>query len=467
MTSSSSRLQYYHRLSKGSIHYGPATINITSETQQTTSIEVYEFCHEQNSSSNEFSMTNEVSISGVVKAFDIGASHSNTFSKVSTKATQEGKDIKTYQEEFTSRKVEISRELKDDQFLVHYVLINLCCFTINGGTEKHYARIPCSDTIVEALDKDEMERISKGTIHLEKDSFQVVASRYPSIKLDDIPVLARKLTPFNIEVNLSSAVILWILNHMSNGSCIYDSISFLVISCATTDSFLFFNPICYWPPAHQVALGTRKTSSHEESYSDRGTGSREDLSVWKSRLFDNEYRILYIATTSRHYSGEVLVVTQGMYHGKPALAAPKHFECQWTDRSTGGNRDGSLWKAIPPSSDYVALSDVAIHRSNDGLSPGVTMAANHIDSKFMCVLKSLCSVTELGGNPIWTDAGSGGRFDGATWSIRGSLGMRVSRGRNDRPSQQQYKLNWLVIRWSVDPLILWFASFWPAKMLRF
>lgn len=189
---------------------------------------------------------------------------------------------------------------------------------------------------------------------------------------------------------------------------------------------------------HQ-ALGTRKTSSHEESYSDRGTGARRDLSVFRPRLFDNEYRLVYMATNSRHYSEQVLVVTQGKYNGKPALAAPKHFECKWTDRSTGGDRDGSLWKAIPPSSDYVALSDVAVHRSNSGLSPGVLKSAHEIDPKFMCVLKSLCNVTELGG-VIWTDAGSGGTYDGATWSIRGSVGMRVSRGGNDRPSQQQYKL---------------------------
>lgn len=388
MASSSNMLQYYHRLSKGNIHAGPATITVTSETQKTISIEIFEYCHRENSSSEEFSMGNEVSIGGAFNAFDISNSYSNTFSSVSTKATQEGREIKTYQEEFTSDKTEITRELKDGEFLVHYVLIDLFCFTVNGGTKKHYVRVPRSDTIVEALDKDALDLISKGTIHLEKESFSVLSSRYPSINLDDIPVLARELTPLNIE----------------------------------------------------VGLGTRKTRSHEESYSDRGTGSRQDLSVWKPRLFDNEFRILYIATRSRHYSEEVVVVTQGTYQGKPALAAPKHFECKWTDEKTRGDRDGSLWKAIPPSKNYVALSDVAVHRSNNNLYPGVTKTAHEIDSKFMCVLKSLCDVTELGDNPIWTDAGSGGKYDGATWPIKNSPGMRVSRGGNDRPSHQQYKL---------------------------
>ena len=124
----------------------------------------------------------------------------------------------------------------------------------------------------------------------------------------------------------------------------------------------------------------------------------------------------------------------------PSLAPPKHFECVWTDRRTGGDKDGSFWRAIPPSKDYVALSDVAVHRSNSGLKPGVTKASHDIDADFMCVLKSLCTFTELQNNPIWTDAGSRGTYDGAVWGIQGLPGIRVSRGKNDRPLSQQYKL---------------------------
>ena len=107
---------------------------------------------------------------------------------------------------------------------------------------------------------------------------------------------------------------------------------------------------------------------------------------------------------------------------------------------TGGDKDGSFWKAIPPSSDYVALSDVAVYRSNSGNKPGVTRALDEIDSDSMCVLKSLFTVTELHSNPIWTDAGSGGTYDGAIWGIQGLPEIRVSRGKIDRPSSQQYKL---------------------------
>jgi len=184
---------------------------------------------------------------------------------------------------------------------------------------------------------------------------------------------------------------------------------------------------------------TEAYSRREESYSDAGTGSDDDLHVWRPLLneWDNEYRVVYTATNSRHFSGRLYVVKSGMHNGKPTLAAPKHFECKWTDKSTGGDTDGSFWKAIPPTG-YVALSDVAVHMSNYGLKPGVTKPAHEIDSKFMCVLKRICHRHELG-SIMWTDAGSGGTYDGAIWRIRGgSAGMRVSEGKNDRPSEDQY-----------------------------
>lgn len=105
---------------------------------------------------------------------------------------------------------------------------------------------------------------------------------------------------------------------------------------------------------------------------------------------------------------------------------------------TGGKKDGQLWRAVPPDG-YRALSDVAIHRSNSGIEPGTIKLPNDIDNRFMCVHESLCDVTEID-HCNWSDAGSGGRYDGATWLIRESAGMRVSRGSGDRPHNQQYHL---------------------------
>lgn len=55
------------------------------------------------------------------------------------------------------------------------------------------------------------------------------------------------------------------------------------------------------------------------------------------------------------------------------------------------------------------------------------------------MINSMAEETELG-NLIWTDAGSGGTYDGAVWDIKDWFGMRVGRGSGDRPSFLNYKL---------------------------
>ena len=90
-------LQYFHRLSKGTIMHGPLNYEVTTELQKTTSVEIYDYCHEQNSSSSEFSMSSEISVNGILEAFDIGATMSTSFAEISTKATEQGKDIKSFE----------------------------------------------------------------------------------------------------------------------------------------------------------------------------------------------------------------------------------------------------------------------------------------------------------------------------------------------------------------------------------
>ena len=47
------------------------------------------------------------------------------------------------------------------------------------------------------------------------------------------------------------------------------------------------------------SLQARFADNYDESYSDRGTGSKQDLSVWKPRLLEGEFRIVYSASNSR------------------------------------------------------------------------------------------------------------------------------------------------------------------------
>ena len=193
-----------------------------------------------------------------------------------------------------------------------------------------------------------------------------------------------------------------------------------------------------------ASLTYRATASFAESYSDRGTGAKQDLSVWQPRLLDGEYRVMYVATNKRDANGlstaAVVVKEKESSNGK-ALAKPIHFEVVWTDKSTRGHTDGQIYKAVAPP-DYVALSDVAISVKNEGKKPGDTFPPDVIDSYFRCVHKSLVVSMELG-SLRWTDAGSGGKYDGALWDISESAGFKAGRGKNDRPPNQQWRLDYI------------------------
>jgi hypothetical protein len=184
-------------------------------------------------------------------------------------------------------------------------------------------------------------------------------------------------------------------------------------------------------------LSIRETDSLETPYTDKGTGSRKDLSVWCPRLLGNEYRVVYAATNGSK-PAKLFVVKEGDDSNGSALAKPDSFVCKWTDKGTGGKKDGSLWQAVPPPG-YVALSDVAVHIPNKGISPGFRAQPSAIDPDFRCVHASLVKDAELG-DCTWTDAGSWGTFDGACWAIKSSPGMRVSSGGSQRPPNQQYQL---------------------------
>eukprot|EP00979_Chaetoceros_neogracilis_P011890 scaffold3033_cov250-Chaetoceros_neogracile.AAC.3 len=187
------------------------------------------------------------------------------------------------------------------------------------------------------------------------------------------------------------------------------------------------------------SLTYRLTDSFDEAYSDRGTGSNQDLSVWRPNLYNDEYRIIYVAT-NYHYPGiPTIVVKEKEDSDRKALAKPVHFEVVWTDQNTGGSRDGQIYKAVAPRG-YVALSDVATHRDNSSMKPGEVFRANEIDPKFRCVHKSLVELAERD-KLVWTDKGSGGRYDGAVWDVSGLAGFKAGRGSGDQPDYQQYSLN--------------------------
>jgi hypothetical protein len=193
-------LSYYHRLGGGQTKYGPATLTKTVEEFSKSTVETFEFCHNQNSQSRSNTTDASVSVGGVLKAFDVGATVSTSFSTASEKASQNGKEIREYSEEYVRTTDVTEIKLSQGQFLAYYVLVDVFCYTVNGGA-KQVIHVPGSDVFCQPMDEAEMKIMSQGSIFFENASWRVVADRYHSIELDNIRTEVKLLTPINISAN--------------------------------------------------------------------------------------------------------------------------------------------------------------------------------------------------------------------------------------------------------------------------
>lgn len=93
-----------------------------------------------------------------------------------------------------------------------------------------------------------------------------------------------------------------------------------------------------------------------------------------------------------------------------ALRPPTKFEKVWTDRRSGANMSGSMWRPIPPDG-YVALGLVC-NKGYGSPSPDVVR----------CVRKDLV-VPAFPGNLIWDDTKTGSARDFGSWRIAAPIAL--------------------------------------------
>lgn len=143
-------------------------------------------------------MTNEVSVSGVLKAFDISLGHSNTFATVSTQVERTGNEMKSFKSQFVTESLQKEREIKEGQFLAFYSAVKVCCFTVNGG-KRQYTYIPASDVIVRPMSSSDLRQLNdEGKHYMDSESWSTVGLK--DMKFDNISKLLKNLKPINIEV---------------------------------------------------------------------------------------------------------------------------------------------------------------------------------------------------------------------------------------------------------------------------
>lgn len=140
-------------------------------------------------------------------------------------------------------------------------------------------------------------------------------------------------------------------------------------------------------------------------WSDRGSGARKNGAFWRPLLKD--YYSLGDHCVG-HY-GAVNEIAPMVYdvNGSlgSALRKPTNYTQVWTDKGSGADLMGAMWRPIPPNG-YVAMGLVCTERWN---KPSLDVVR--------CIRKDLVIAAHVG-DLIWNDRSSGADQDFSAWKIR-------------------------------------------------
>ncbi|MBZ4416155.1 Vps62-related protein [Myxococcus sp. RHST-1-4] len=158
------------------------------------------------------------------------------------------------------------------------------------------------------------------------------------------------------------------------------------------------------------------TKKFEERWLDTGSGADADVGFYHPVPPAGFYALGSIGVSNNLSPNDrfasICVKAANPRSTTPALLPPKDFQFIWNDAGSGADEDGSCWRPVPPSQDYVALGDVFV-RGHD--KPKGTQV--------MCVHKSLVFEAVVG-TRIWIDAGSGADRDFGAWQLDVSRAFR-------------------------------------------
>ena len=164
--------------------------------------------------------------------------------------------------------------------------------------------------------------------------------------------------------------------------------------------------------SHQATIGVRnllkspaleflRVHHFEFIYSDRGTGSDRDLSIWRP----DEYPLEYHSVGDLPVPGYDVPPTTGYVVREleeGALAKPVRYDLVWKDNGSGGVFDVKFWWPVPPEG-YICIGDVAV--ASYVLDPSTNW--------IRCLREDL--VGTANSRLIWNDKGSGADKDVSVW----------------------------------------------------
>ncbi|WP_421109222.1 Vps62-related protein [Streptomyces sp. NEAU-S77] len=168
--------------------------------------------------------------------------------------------------------------------------------------------------------------------------------------------------------------------------------------------------------ARYGGLEIRVTSQFTLAWADVGSGADKNFAAYNVGGFGSIGEWKTLAQLGRpsfdDINGKVAAIqVRAVSPGDGLLRPPTGFTKIWGDHGTGSDKDGSVWRPVPPSG-YVALGDVFVSGYN---SPN--------PAQYACVRKDAVGghryvrEARIGGE-IWNDRGSGGDRDVSVWAVQ-------------------------------------------------
>ena len=170
---------------------------------------------------------------------------------------------------------------------------------------------------------------------------------------------------------------------------------------------------------HQPLLDLLTARHVQKIYTDVGSGSHTNISVWQAKLEslpEDAYIVGQVAVpayvSAIPVSSVILVkpLIQSDDYGS-LITKPQGYELIWNDRGSGGEQDGSFWRVLPQYG-YIALGDIAC----DGYDP----PSSRFTDKYACIRQDLVCDGVVDPTPLWTDVESGSFKHVSVWNVNGN-----------------------------------------------
>ncbi|WP_253992414.1 Vps62-related protein [Myxococcus qinghaiensis] len=147
-------------------------------------------------------------------------------------------------------------------------------------------------------------------------------------------------------------------------------------------------------------LWVKSVSTFTWAYDDTGTGSHDDVSVWRPDLSQHPgyFSLGDIAMPDHEQAPRTTFVVSGE---GDLLTKPLYYNRIWEDRGTRGKHDAAFWQPVPPPG-YTCLGSVV----ELGYGPPPT-------DRIRCVKDAY--VLPAAAHWVWNDKGSGKHGDIALW----------------------------------------------------